>query len=62
MKPEEKCVCECECVRWCYRMDLIDSEILSGLKQDPQATLTLRLRQRAANMTEFIKCVIKEFK
>lgn len=43
-------------------MDLIDSEILSGLKQDPLAILTLCLRQRAANMTESIKCVIKEFK
>lgn len=40
-------------------MDLIDSEILSGLKQDPLATLALHLRLRAANMTEFIKCVIK---
>lgn len=60
----EECVsaCVCESERWCYKMELIESEILSGLKWDPPASLTLRLRQRAANMTEFIKCVIKELK
>lgn len=54
--------CVCVCVRWCYKMELIESEILLGLKWDPLASLMLRFRQRAANMTEFIKCVIKELK
>lgn len=58
MKHGEKSVC----MRVCYKLELIESEILSGLKWDPLASLTLRLRQRAANMTEFIKCVIKELK
>lgn len=43
-------------------MELIESEILWGLKRDLPASLTLRLRRRAADMTEFIKCVIKELK
>lgn len=50
------------CMRVCYKLELIESEILSGLKWDPPASFTLRLRRRAANMTEFIKCVIKELK
>lgn len=58
MKHGEKSVC----MRVCYKSELIESEILSGLKWDPPASLTLRHRQRAANMTEFIKCVIKELK
>lgn len=58
MKHGEKSVC----MRVCYKSELIESEILSGLKWDPPALLTLCLRQRAANMTEFIKCVIKELK
>lgn len=50
------------CARVCYKLELIESEILSGLKWDLLALLSLRLSQRTANMTEFLKCVIKELK